>query len=62
MIQFLLETALQRNYRKRGKDLFEPVIFKQTFLPVLFQESMYDIRIHSKPLSDVSGVARMVDR
>jgi len=31
LIQFLLETAFQRNYRKRGKDLFEPVIFNKHF-------------------------------
>ena len=31
LIHFLLETAFQRNYRKRGKDLFEPVIFNKHF-------------------------------
>jgi len=31
LIQFLLETAFQLNYRKRGKDLFEPIIYQKHF-------------------------------
>ena len=38
-----------------GKRSLRTGYIQQTFLPVLFQESMYDIRIHSRPFVRRTG-------
>ena len=61
LIQFLLETAFQRNYRKRGKDLFEPVIFNKHFT-YTFKKACTISEFYSGPLSVLSSVTWMADR
>jgi len=55
LIHFLLETAFQRNYRKRGKDLFEPVIFNKHFT-YTFKKACTISEFYSGPLSVLSSV------